>query len=523
MQFFASAFSARLASCHSGQVDVEIRNLLIHLLELLDASRVSWYKLRNGDQNLVLVYTAVRPGTAACPEIVTRTDVPCCAARLLGGQKVTLRSIDDLPRAATRDREFLRRHSVRALLLIPSNCDSADKGVLAVSYASRRKWSSSLLNELEMLGNVIVAAAERKAAQDAHHESERRFRALFEQATIGIALEDLDGRIRYANPALSKLLGRNQPDLLQMKCENFKDHEQSKDERALFRKLTSGQIDSYEMEKRYTRKDGSTIIAQLHASLLKGSETEQPLVIAMVEDITQRKTAEEELKRAKIDLQMLAARLIQAQDEERHRISRELHDDIGQRFSLFASTLEELRDGLSTLRWNDYSRRASNLLNQVNDLASDIHKLSHRLHSSKLEHLGLCAALKELMRQLSKHGIVGTLKCHLRDESLPSDIALGLFRVTQEALTNVIRHSKAKTVFIRVTEVNSAIRLTIKDSGAGFDLSSKPEGLGLISMRERLRILGGTLTINSEPKKGTEILAEVQNTQSSSAIISTAA
>lgn len=515
MQFFASTFSARLASSQAGQIDDEIRAQLVQLIELLDAACVCWYSQRRSDRTLVRVYDANRAETEKLPKLIRLDAVPYFTSCLLRGEKVALSSVDDLPVDARRDREFLRRYSINAVLMVPSNFDSVAKGVLAVAYTSWRKWSSSLLNQIEILGNVIVAAVERKAAQQARQTSERLFHGLFEQATIGIAIEDLDGRIRYANPALSALLGRSQRELLRMSCANFKNDGDGDDECKLFQKLRSGEADRYEIEKRYARKDGATITGRLRVSLLKGSEIEQPLVIAMLEDITRRKKAEEDLKRTKSDLQMLADRLIRARDEERQRISRELHDDIGQRLSVFASALHGLKSDLLRSDLKTESRRAAELLGQVNDLATDVHRLSHELHSSKLQHLGLCAALRELIRQLPTYNIRGRLTCQLLTDPLPSDIALCLFRITQESLRNVIRHSKAKEVTVKVVESNSVIQLMIRDTGVGFDRFKKPGGLGLISMRERLRMVGGTLAIDSDPQKGTQITATVRTNQAS--------
>jgi PAS domain S-box-containing protein len=521
---FVSAFSARLTSSQSNQLDSEVERQMAELLELLNASHICWFVIRRGTGNLVRVYSATKPGAPTPPEQIAPEDIPYGASRLMRGEKILLRRVGDLPPEAKQDRLFFRRHLVKSILLIPSNCETADRGVLGLAFSSWRKWPRDLVNQLEVLGNVIVAAVERKAAQEARQASERRFHDLFHQATTGIAIEDLDGHILLANPALCSILGYSQEELRNMTCDKFASVQDSQDDWRLFQKLRDRQINSYKIEKRYTRKDGVQVWGRLRVSLLKSGPAESPLVIAMVEDVTERKVAEEELRRAQAELQQLTARLMMAQDEERHRISRELHDDIGQRVALCAAGLADLKRTLSADRNDEARRHASDLLGQVSALATDIHQLSHRLHSSQLEHLGLGAALTELVAQLSRqHKISIDLKCDLPGGSIPSEVALCLFRVGQESLNNVIRHSRSQQASVEVISDKGTIQLITRDRGVGFDPADGPLGIGLVSMRERLRMVGGTLLIDSKPGKGTEIRAEVSLGQTLSAASSTAA
>jgi signal transduction histidine kinase len=148
---------------------------------------------------------------------------------------------------------------------------------------------------------------------------------------------------------------------------------------------------------------------------------------------------------------------------------------------------------------------------KVTELSADIHKLSHRLHSSKLHHVGLLAAAKSLCEETSRHH---ELQIEFAYEDLPEqiaqDVALCFFRIIQEALNNIVKHSGAKRAQVKLSTVDSRICLRIVDAGAGFDTNSRKAraGLGLASMRERLRIMGGTIAIRSRPMEGTEIQAE---------------
>ena len=218
-----------------------------------------------------------------------------------------------------------------------------------------------------------------------------------------------------------------------------------------------------------------------------------------------------ERKKAREALQALTGRLIDAQEQERARISRELHDDFSQRLALLGIGLGQLWKQLPAGAV-EARERVLEMLRGTKSLSSDLHTLSHELHSSRLEHVGLVSALHGLCREMSEKY---KIEVHLSDSGLrldmPKDVALCLFRVAQEALGNVVKHSKAKSAQVAVGANATNIWLRILDAGRGFDpdLHNVHAGIGLIGMRERLRLVGGTLVVKSEPQRGTEILAEV--------------
>jgi signal transduction histidine kinase len=226
-------------------------------------------------------------------------------------------------------------------------------------------------------------------------------------------------------------------------------------------------------------------------------------MIGMVADITERKLAEEALS-------SVSHRLIEAQEQERTRIARELHDDFSQRLALLAVELDELRQNPPILP--EIRRRMGGLHKQVSEIATDIQTLSHELHSSKLEYLGIAAAVRGFCQEFSEQQDVEIdLRSHDLPSSLSPDISLCLFRVLQEAVHNSAKHSGVRHVEVRLWGTSDEIHLAISDSGAGFDseAAKKGRGLGLISMEERLKLLKGTLSIESLPKRGTSIHARV--------------
>jgi PAS domain S-box-containing protein len=222
-------------------------------------------------------------------------------------------------------------------------------------------------------------------------------------------------------------------------------------------------------------------------------------MIGVMVDITDRKCAERTLKE-------MTGRLIGAQEEERRRIARELHDDFNQRLALLTIGLERL--GTQVASEGIAASQVSDLCRLTQGIASDVHRLSHRLHSTKLEHLGLVPAIKGLCRELSEqyggqiHFVHRNVPNAIRKES-----ALCLFRVAQEALSNTMKHSSVKSGQLELFGDRGSLHLCISDSGVGFDLQSvSAKGhLGLISMQERVHAAGGTIAVESQPLKGTRI------------------
>jgi signal transduction histidine kinase len=206
----------------------------------------------------------------------------------------------------------------------------------------------------------------------------------------------------------------------------------------------------------------------------------------------------------------LSGRLIHAAEEERQRLARELHDDIAQRLALLLVGLDILRQESST-NGSSIDQRLQEEMEQVQELASDIHNLSHRLHSSKLQHLGLKAALKDVCGQVSRqHHIDVQLQANDLAFPLSEDLSLCFYRVAQEALNNVVKHSHSDRIEVGLGSRRGRVWMRIKDFGVGFDPAAHADGIGLAAMQERLRMVGGSLHIKSTPGSGTELMAEVK-------------
>jgi PAS domain S-box-containing protein len=222
-----------------------------------------------------------------------------------------------------------------------------------------------------------------------------------------------------------------------------------------------------------------------------------------VQDITARKRAEEMLSNQ-------SGRLLQAQEAERARIARELHDDIGQRLVLLSMALQQLQQSADSS--SELQRALAALFQQTVDLATDVQALSHELHSYKLQLLGVVAAIRDFCSEVSARHEVEVDFTH-RDVpgTVRPDVALCVFRVLQEALQNAVRHSGAARFAVSLENTSNVLTLTVRDGGCGFSPESVPQdrGLGLTSMRERVKLVAGELVINSKPDSGTTVVARV--------------
>jgi PAS domain S-box-containing protein len=218
-------------------------------------------------------------------------------------------------------------------------------------------------------------------------------------------------------------------------------------------------------------------------------------VVGISVDITERKRAQEALSG-------IARKLVEAQEQERARIGRELHDDINQRLAMLAVELEQLQHNPSEVH-----TRLQEVRQQATELSNDVQALSHDLHSSKLEYLGVVAGIKSWCKEFTERQKIEVEFTSDVSSTLPSDIGLCLFRVLQEAMHNAVKYSGVKRVQVQLREDSGEIHLIVSDSGCGFDVEGalQGKGLGLTSMRERVRLVNGTISIESERMRGTTI------------------
>jgi PAS domain S-box-containing protein len=260
----------------------------------------------------------------------------------------------------------------------------------------------------------------------------------------------------------------------------------------------------YELDLEMVRPDGTTRWIRSRGEAQRDNTGCIVRLRGTAQDITDRKKTEKELSG-------VSGRLLEAQEQERSRIARDLHDDISQRLALLVNDMGGMENDLP-----DSAAEARSRIHEIgeraSEICSDIQDISHQLHSSKLQYLGIAAAAKIFCKEFSEHEKL-EIDFHSIDipPSVPDDISLCLFRVLQEALHNAAKHSRAPHLEVTLRGASGEIQLAIRDSGIGFDPEEvmKRNGLGLISIRERVGLVGGTFSILSKPHSGTEINVRV--------------
>jgi PAS domain S-box-containing protein len=344
---------------------------------------------------------------------------------------------------------------------------------------------------------------DRKRAEQLLRESEERFRLVANTAPVLIWMSGPDKLCNFFNQGWLNFTGRSLAEELGEGWASSVHPDDLKHRREIYSASFDARVD-FEMEYRLRRFDREyRWIVDYGVPRFELDGTFCGYIGSCV-DITERKSSAE-------SLQALSGRLIHAQEEERVRIARDLHDDFSQSLALQCIDLEQLLKKLPEVEVEEQARLLK-MLKRTKQMTADIRSLSHQLHSNKLEFVGLVPTVSSLCKEISeKYKIqVQFTECAF-PHNIPKDVALCLFRVSQEALGNVVKHSQARCAHVELGANAKGVSLRITDEGMGFrpDSTNQAAGIGLVGMTERLRLVGGRLSISSELKRGTEILAEI--------------
>jgi len=368
---------------------------------------------------------------------------------------------------------------------------------VSLTLSPLRDWTGKIVGASKIARDITLG----KLAEAALRESEERFRLIANAAPVMIWMSGPDERCTYVNRPCLEFTGRTlQAELGSGRAERVHPEDLEPFQETYSRAFE--QRESFQMEYRLRRHDGEYRWIFDHGVPRFNANGSFAGYIGSVIDVTERKQAEEALS-------SVSRRLIEAHEEERTWIARELHDDINQRIALLAVSLEGLKQDLPTSN-GQMSRRFKEVQGHVSDLGIDIQALSHRLHSSKLEYLGLAAACDGFCREFSvQQNVEIDFDSQDIPKELPQETALCLFRVLQEALQNAAKHSGVRQFEVLLKARSNEIQLSVHDSGAGFDMQKamSGHGLGFTSMKERMKLIDGHLSIDLKPQGGTTIHA----------------
>jgi PAS domain S-box-containing protein len=438
---------------------------------------------------------------AATDEIVSSPE----SAQILGMDETTPTTRQQvLARVHREDRERLTAAVAKLCpdmpyLEISYRVIHPDGTVIWVEMSSRAHFDEQ--GKMSRMVGMVTDVTERKRIEEALRESEERLRLAVQAGKMYVFEWDAvtDTIVRSGRCA----------DILNWMDDPTRDtggqfvarvHPDDREAYAATETGLTPEHPTYQTSYRMLQPDGGLIWLEESGHGLFDSKGGLLRTIGMVADVTERKLAEEAIS-------SVSRRLIEAQEQERARIARELHDDLSQMMALLQIGLTKFEQDLPGLS-SQARQQLHDLVEVSTEVSSSIHDLSHQLHPSKLDVLGLTACIGSFCREFSQRHKLGAQFVHRNIQGeIPKDVSLCLFRIVEEALQNVVKHSGAEDAKVELSGHDNRIDLCVSDNGAGFILESvKGEaGLGLISMRERVRLVGGHLSVESEPSRGTRI------------------
>jgi PAS domain S-box-containing protein len=374
-------------------------------------------------------------------------------------------------------------------------------------------WDWSLQPVKEPGGKVsgvvlsLVNATERKRAQEAQRESEYRYRTLFEESRDAVYITARDGKFIDINQSTLDLFGYDRKELMGMNIRQIYAHPE---DRRMFQEVIekTGSVREYELK--FRRKDGTELDCLFTATLRRADDGSVLGYQGVIRDITDHKRAEEALRESEKQLRYLSSQLLTAQENERERIARELHDGIGQSLSAVKFSVENSLKQINNETAGPAVKRLGAVIPMIQDSIEEVRKIAMDLRPSVLDDLGILATIGWFCREFQT--IYSSIRIEqqldIREDEVPDPLKTAIYRVLQEALNNVAKHSNANLANISLRRMEGMIELVIKDNGIGFDLEEAPrKGLGLSSMKERIELSGGSFTIESATGTGTIIRA----------------
>ena len=448
------------------------------------------------------------------PEALSHVTVP--KGKGLAGHVMTTgrpMAVEDYPTYPGRVEAWVRA-GLKSVLNVPIVSGDKVFGALGVfTLKGRRAFSDRDVALIAGVGRQAGIAIENarlyeqeRAIAEQLRVSEERYRDLFENATDAILVQDMEGRITAANKACVKLTGYRREELLGMKFTQLLAEESVPIAKGMEHRCRIGETFDQTYELHLVKKDGTKAIIELAPRCITSNGQAIGLE-HIARDVTEQRRIQESMR-------FYVSQITRAQEDERKRIARELHDETAQALVVLSRRL----DGLLTARKRlpeSITRRLEELRQLTDSILEGVRRFSQDLRPPMLDDLGLVPTLEGLTDSMAQDGIRAEMSVLGNQRRLSPEEELVIFRIAQEALNNVKRHSQASQVAITLEFSDDRVKLTVSDDGQGFELPERIGDLaergklGLLGMHERARLLGGTLTVRSKPGEGTTIIMDV--------------
>ena len=406
-------------------------------------------------------------------------------------------------------RELAQAFGLRACWSTPIlSARGAVLGSFAMYYHEPRHPNAAEMRLTSVATHLAGIAIERQKAEQALRQSEEKYRRIVDTANEGIWVVDDNSTIVFVNQRMAEMLGYSMAEMLGRSSLDFVEDAWRDQTSQQIERRRAGFVEQFDLCLR--RKDGSNLWGIVSRTPVLGDDGSLGGALGMVTDITERKRAEDELRRSSEQIREMAGALIVAQEEERRRIARELHDDIVQKIAVLAINMSRLKQQ-SVAAGHSIAPEIAGIQQRIAGLADDVRQLSHQLHPAVLEHAGLIAALRSFTAEFKRlEEIDVKLQVPENNDAIPRNIALCVYRVVQESLRNVAKHSRARTAEVSLAIKDNTLLLTVKDDGKGFEIDpASGGGLGLMNIRERIHLCQGNVGIASQLNRGTTLTASI--------------
>lgn len=424
----------------------------------------------------------------------------------------TQEEITGQPLSLLADEDEMRKVNENIRLRLADETDSVHYEI-----TGRKKDGSSI--QVEVYGSktrykgrpaiigTLIDISERKKTAEELRLSEQKYKLIFENSPLPMFMYTTpDYSIIDVNDAAVRHYGYTKEEFLHM---NIKDLRPPEDiPRFLERAITAakGSLGIW----RHKKKDGAIIHVEIIAHDI--TYQDKPARLALANDMTEKLAAEERLQQSYKEIRMLASHIEQVREEEKIKIAREIHDELGQQITSLKMDVSWLSKK-PELKSGPIAGKVKEIMDMLDETVKTVRRIATELRPGILDHLGLVAAMQWQSQEFEKRtGIKTVFHCDQEDISLPANLSTGFFRIFQESLTNVTRHAQASEVSAYLGTANGEITLKVSDNGKGFDVSAigHKRTLGLLGMKERAMMMGGKYDLISEPGKGTTVIISVK-------------
>ena len=513
-----SEISTRLVNLPVEQIDQEIEQGLRRAVEFLGVDRGGVYVFSNDRTKVFRKYFWGADGIPESAPDLEDQKFPWLGEKLRKGLVVAIPRVDNLPEEASRDRETLKAFGNRSSLLIPLSVGETIYGAVTFgSVRTERDWAEELIQRVRLIGEILASALARKQSEEALRQAELEYRTVADFTYDWEYWSNPDGTIRYMCPSCKRITGYS-PDefithpsllreiILPIDRETWDRH---------FRESRRG-VPSHEIQFRIRKPDDQIRWIEHACQSVRGPQGEFLGYRVSNRDVTERKLAEELLQRSQEELRRLSAQVLSAQEEERKRIARELHDGIGQFLSALKFLLENRLQGMEKNSLPGDLQALGSMVPMIQNAIEEVRRMQTDLRPPILDDLGILATISWFCREYEKiyADIQIERELQVQEAEIPGPLRTVIYRVLQEAMNNVAKHSRAKRVRLSLSKKRGGeIQLRVEDDGSGFDLQRAlleertGHGFGLNSMRERTELSGGSFSIESQRGRGTVLQA----------------